>query len=128
MLAGALLLQGLSGVAGGFALVADPSGGALGLPRSWLDGSPFEDYLMPGLILLFILGLIPLIVAWVVWKARRGSWLAALAVGVALLGWLAVQVLVIGYQADPPLQAIYGALGLGIVVLSLLPSVRRLTA
>jgi hypothetical protein len=51
LLLGALAWQGLTGLAGGVALVADPSGRALGLPAGWLEGTPFADYLVPGLVL-----------------------------------------------------------------------------
>lgn len=120
-----LAFQGLSGVAGGLGLLADPSGATLGLPRGWLVGSPFEDYLIPGAVLLLVLGVAPLIVARQVWAGRRGGWLAAVILGAALVTWIAVQVRMIGYRSDPPLQAVYGALGLLIFALGLAPSVRR---
>lgn len=119
-----LVFQGLSGLAGGFGLISDPSGGAVGLPASWLEGSPFGNYLVPGLILFAVLGVLPLVAAWGVWTRRWWSWIAALFVGAALVTWIAVQILVVGYHADPPLQAIYGGVGLVILVLSLLPSAR----
>ncbi len=37
----------------------DPRGGVLQMPVSWLDGSSFHDYLIPGLILLLTLGCSP---------------------------------------------------------------------
>lgn len=42
---------------------------------------------------------------------------------VALLLWLAVQIAVIGYQAEPPLQLIYGIVGAVILATSLAPGV-----
>ena len=59
----ALAMQGLSGLAGGYGLIADPSGEAVGLRLAWLDQTPFSDYLLPGLILLIVLGAFPLIVS-----------------------------------------------------------------
>lgn len=124
LLMAALLFQGLSGVVGGIGLVSDPSGGSLGFPVSWLDGSPFTDYLIPGLVLLIMLGIIPLIVLYGLWKRLYWGWLGALLVGVALIIWIGVEILIIGYQPQPPLQLIYGILGLIIVILALLPGVR----
>lgn len=121
----ALLFQGLSGVAGGYGFVGDPTGGALGIPVDWLQGSPFNDYLVPGLILLLLLGVFPLFVVYGMWTRRAWSWGAALLVGLALIVWIAVEILIIGYHHRPPLQLVYGSLGLLIVVLVLLPSVRR---
>jgi hypothetical protein len=114
-----LIFQGLSGLAGGFGLLRSPSGEGLGLPASWLEGSPFNDYLIPGIVLFLALGLAPLVVAWGTWMRRSWSQLAALAVGAALVVWIAVQILIIGYQPDPPLQAVYGGVGVAIVGLAL---------
>jgi len=96
-LALALVFQGMSGLGGGIGLVADPSGAFVGLPLGWLRGSPFRDYLVPGLVLLTALGIAPLIAAWGLWADRAWSWVVGLAVGVALLAWLAVQIGVVGY-------------------------------
>lgn len=125
LLAGLLLFQGLSGVAGGFGLIGDPTGEAIGIPRAWLEGSPFRNYLIPGVVLFAVLGVVPLIVARAVWVGLRGSRTAALIVGAALVVWIVVQILVVGYQTKPPLQAFYGSLGLILVGLSLVGSVRR---
>lgn len=49
-------LVGFPALGGGGLLIADPSGGEIGLPVAWLASSPFADYLVPG-VLLFVLGL-----------------------------------------------------------------------
>lgn len=124
VLLSALSIQGLSGLVGGLGLVLDPTGASIGLPVEWLAGSPFTDFLVPGLVLFTVLGIAPLAAAHGAWKRRTWSWAACLAVGVALLVWLAVEVAVIGYQSQPPLQLVYGLVGGAIVVTALLPSVR----
>ena len=58
-----LLVQGLGGIGGGLSLVLKPDGSVMGMPVSHLDGSPFSDYLIPGLILLLVLGVLPLVAA-----------------------------------------------------------------
>jgi peptidoglycan/LPS O-acetylase OafA/YrhL len=120
----ALLFQGLSGVAGGICHQADPSGGNIQLPLSWLEGSPFDSYLIPGLILLVVLGIFPLVVLYGLWKRQYWGWISALLVGAALVVWIAVEVLIIGYHPQPPLQLIYGSLGVVIIILTLLPGAR----
>lgn len=125
LLMAALLFQGLSGVAGGFGLIRDPSGRSLQIPLNWLEGSPFTDYLIPGWILLVVLGILPLIVFYGLWRRQYWGWLGALVVGLALIIWIVVEILIIGYQPQPPLQLIYGSLGVIILVLALLPGVRR---
>lgn len=122
----ALAFQGLSGLSGGIALIVDPTGDAIGIPIEWLSESSFGSYLIPGLILLTVLGIAPLVVALSVWGRRRWSIAAALAVGAGLLIWIAVEVAIIGYQPSPPLQLIYGLLGGIILGLSLVVmAVRR---
>jgi hypothetical protein len=120
-----VLFQGLSGIGGGIALVMDPAGGTLQISVRRLQGSPFNDYLIPGLILLLLLGMFPVIVVYGLWARLIWSGPAALLVGVALIIWIGVEVLIVGYHSDPPLQLIYGLLGTAILVLALLPSVRQ---
>lgn len=124
LLAG-LLFQGLSGLAGGAGLVADPSGRLLQMPQGLLEGAPFEDYLIPGLILFSVLGVFPLVAFNGLWRERAWAWPAALVVGIALVVWIGVEMLMIGYQAQPPLQLIYGLLGVVLLALVMLPSVRE---
>jgi membrane protein implicated in regulation of membrane protease activity len=45
-------------------------------------------------------------------------------VGVALVIWIGVEILMIGYQAQPPLQLIYGTVGVVMLILLLLASVK----
>ena len=50
------LFIGIGAIGGGFMLVKDPSGKALGVPLSFLEGSPFRDFLIPGIFLLTVNG------------------------------------------------------------------------
>jgi hypothetical protein len=119
-----LVLLGLGAVGGGYFLVLDPSGEIIGLPRTALDGSPFSDYLVPGLTLLLLLGLFPLLVAAALWRRSWWAHPAALLVSVLLLVFLAIEIAVVGYVADPPFQLVFGALGVVLLLLTLTPSVR----
>jgi hypothetical protein len=49
------------------------------------------------------------------WQRHPAAPLLTFAVGGALLIWLIVEIVVVGYSNDPPLQAAY--LGLGLVIL-----------
>ena len=115
-----LLFQGVSAAAGGYGLLADPSGAAVGLPPELLRGSPFPDYLVPGLVLLIVLGAGPLLAAYGVWTRRRWAWLSSSVVGIALVIWIGVQILVVGFHAYPPFQSLYGLIGVAIAVLAFL--------
>lgn len=108
------LFLAVGAVAGGLALMAGPKGEILPLPVSALAGSMFADYVLPGAVLFTVLGLGPLAGAVLAW--RRHSWAPFLAfsIGVALLVWLTVQIAVVGYSSEPPLQAFY--LGLAVLM------------
>ncbi len=105
---------------GGLALVLGPHGEILPLPVSQLHGSPFDSYFVPGLILFTILGIGPLLVAFLAWRRQRWAPLLTIGVGVTLLAWLTIEIVIVGYSNEPPLQPIYlvmaaviGLIGLG---------------
>jgi hypothetical protein len=81
------------------------------IPVSALKGSPFETYFVPGLILFCVLGLCPLAAATLAWLRHPLAPIAALAVGVALLIWMVVEIATVGYSNNPPLQPFYLLLG-----------------
>ena len=81
------------------------------LPLAALQGSPFETYFAPGLILFCALGLGPLAAALLAWRRHPLAPIAALGVGVALLIWMAVEIAIVGYSNSPPLQPFYVLLG-----------------
>lgn len=117
--------QGLSGLVGGIGLVIDPTGESLQIPISWLDNSPFSDYLIPGLILMIVLGFFPIITLYRLWFKMNWALLFAKVLGLALIVWIAVEILIIDYQPNPPLQLIYGLVGLLILALVFLPTVQK---
>jgi hypothetical protein len=96
---------------GGGALMLGSRGEIIPLPLSALKGSPFETYFAPGLILFCALGLGPLAAALLAWLRHPLAPLAALGVGIALLIWMAVEIAIVGYSNDPPLQPFYVLLG-----------------
>jgi hypothetical protein len=112
-------LLGIGALAGGLILILAPRGEVLPLPLSALAGSPFDTYFVPGLILFGALGLGPLAAAALAWRRDPLAPLASLVVGAALLIWVAVEVAIIGYSNEPPLQAIYAVLGAAITVVAL---------
>jgi len=120
-----MLFQGLSGLFGGIALVIDPSGELLQMPLSMLAGSPFNTFLIPGIILLIILGIFPMVIFYGLWKRTNWAWSGALMVSAALIIWIGVEIWMVGYHSEPPLQLIYGLLGLILLVLVMLSSVRN---
>ena len=95
--------------------MAGPHGEVLPLPVSLLAGSPFHSYFGPGAILFTVLGLGPLGAAFSAWRRLAAAPMMTVAVGGALLIWLVVEIAIVGYANDPPLQPFY--LGLGVVIM-----------
>ena len=106
----------IGALVGGAALLLGPRGEILPLPVSALAGSPFADYSVPGAILFIVIGLGPLAAAVLTWRRHRLAPLLACATGGALIIWLAVEIAIVGYSNKPPLQALYLALGVVIVL------------
>lgn len=115
-------LLGVSGLAGGAQFILDPAGGIVGISTAELAGSPFADYLVPGIVLFVVLGVGPLVVCYGLLRTRRWAWPAAIAVGLALAVWVLVEGLVIGFGER--LQIPHFLQAVAIVVLAAVPSVR----
>lgn len=91
--------------------------GAKGVPTEWLAGSPFSDYRQPSLILGVVVGgtLVAAAVAvFARWPVARPL---ALASGAVLLGWIVIQLAMIGYVSwMQPAIAISAAVILALAV------------
>ena len=132
-----VLYQAVSGLFGGAALIYDPQGHIFNMPVFVLNGSPFEDYLIPGIILFVLLGIVPLVTLYGlirpqkmkflnflnVYSDQAWSWTYSLYTGIMLIIWMDVQIMVIG--GGHFLQTIYAFVGVAIVIITLLPPVKR---
>lgn len=119
-----LFFQTISGLFGGGALVLDPTGNSLQIPISFLDGSPFHNYLIPGFILFTALGVSPGIVFYGIMRRTSWAWSGSVLVSITLIIWIIVEIAMIGYHSNPPLQLIYGSVGIFLLILTQLPSVQ----
>jgi hypothetical protein len=119
-------IQAIGAIAGGIGLVRDPIDN-IGMPLSMLEGSPFRDYLVPGLILLVVVGLFALLVFAGLLRRWRPAWWLSLASGGGLVIWTVTEIGLLGYLpgAGIGLQSFMAALGVAIVVLTLLKPTRR---
>jgi len=86
---------GLGALGGGVLLVKDPSGSTLGLPLSFLEGSPFRDFLIPGIFLLTVNGIGSMIGAALTFTRRRYAQELAIVLGAILVLWIVIQVIII---------------------------------
>ncbi len=86
---------GIGAMGGGFMLVKDPSGSALGVPLSLLEGSPFPNFLIPGIFLLAVNGVGSMIGAGLSFTRRRYAQEIAIVLGAILVAWILIQVVII---------------------------------
>jgi hypothetical protein len=93
LLGGLLAFGALNAFAGGYYGLS----GAPGVPREWLAGSPFADYVIPSLVLVLVVGGSLLIAAAAVLARLRTARPTAYAAAAILLIWIVVQVAIIGY-------------------------------
>jgi hypothetical protein len=85
----------LGALYGGGALILGPDGHLLGMPTSLLAGSPFHSYLLPGIILFTFVGIAPLLAAAMTIRQQVIAPVAAVAVGLTLIGWVSVEMIVL---------------------------------
>ena len=133
----AIAILAITGIYGGVALILDKSGANLKLSTNLLESTIFNSYLVPGIILLILLGFFPTITAFGlitrkksrvankinIYKKRHWAWTYSLYCGIMLVLWIDIQVMMIG--GGYILQSIYAILGVLIIVLALMPSVMK---
>jgi hypothetical protein len=109
-------LIGLGAIGGGIATLT----GAFDqwFPVAWLQGTPFSDYTIPGLILLIVVGGGMLLAAAAQFIQREWAVLLSAAMGFVMLGWIACEVAIIDRYAQAVVpstvaqQILFPALGL----------------
>jgi hypothetical protein len=90
-----LVALGTGALAGGAALVAAPNGSVMGFDTSILAGSPFPDFLVPGLVLGGLFGVGSLAVAVAGLRRARLAPFLAFGIGCGQMIWILVQVSII---------------------------------
>jgi hypothetical protein len=117
-LLGALFAFGaLNAFAGGYYGLS----GAEGVPREWLAGSPFSDYVVPSLVLFVVVGGALALAAVMVFRGHPLARAIACAAAAVLLVWIVVQVAIIGYVSWMQ-PATFAAGLLMLLLISLLPA------
>ena len=105
-----LLFHAISALFGGWILMSDPSGETLDMPIRYLEHSPFETFLVPGIILFITNGIFSLLFAvTALLKFMNYSWLVILQ-GFILIGWLIIQIIMIR-EFYGPLHVLYFSVG-----------------
>jgi len=94
--AGVCGVIGVGALYGGVRLLVDAE--ALGVKESWLEGTAFSDYRLPGVVLIVVIGGGMIATALAALRRSRLAGPAALVMGATLLVWGAVETLTIGYR------------------------------
>ena len=105
-----LVAVALNALAAGYSFITDPSGKEIGISTDYLRPSaPFSDYLIPGIVLFVVNGVLSLIVAvWATWELKAYPWLV-MAQGCILVGWIGIQLMMV--TASHPLHLFIAAIG-----------------
>lgn len=100
----------------GILLISNPDGSIMNLPLSLLDGTPFNDFKIPGILLAAIVGGINLLAVFFNLQRHRDRYNWALAGGVAITSWIIAQMILTG--AVHWLHILYFAVGILITLLA----------
>ena len=109
---------GLGAIFGGIALLTGAFNFDQWIPVAWLQGTPFSDYTIPGLLLLIVVGGGMLMAATTVFVKREWAVLISAVMGLVMIGFEVVEVAIIDRYAQavvPPTivqQILMSTLGL----------------
>lgn len=129
---------GLGAIGGGGAMILSPSGKLMGMPLFLLKSSPFTNFLIPGIILFSVLGVIPIILIYALIKKPkwRGfeffnvfndmhwAWSFSIYIGFALIIWIQTEMMFM--KAVHWSHTLYMFIALLILLVALLPQMRLL--
>lgn len=90
-----LLFTGVNAVVAGILFVIDPSGKKIGMSTSYLSHSPFSTFLIPGITLLVVNGLLNIITAILSIKKYKHYPFLIILQGLLLSGWILIQVIMV---------------------------------
>jgi len=121
---------------GGIPMILDPSGDMLKMPISLLDNSPISSFLIPGIILTSLFGVLPVVIIFALLKRPSWRWVDSLNllpdmdwgwtftlyIGFGQVIWISVQTVII--NTATLVHLFYTLLGVSIVAVALLTPVR----
>lgn len=91
------LFIAIGAIPAGILMILEPDGASIGMSTEILASAPFNTFLIPGLVLFFVLGLLNLIAAFLSFKKNKYAGILAFLLGIMLLIWLFVQIYFIGF-------------------------------
>ena len=129
----------IGAIGGGIVLICSPTGEMIGLPLSEFRNIPFSSFLIPGIILFFVLGVIPLLLIrallkkpeskiaerFNIFKDMHWLWTYSIYIAFSLIGWIQIQLIFL-QGAVHWLQTFYIFYAIIIIIVALLPQIRYL--
>ena len=133
-----LLFLAAGGLYGGIAMLVDPTGNLLGVTEA-LSLLPVSNFILPGIFLVVVMGLAPLLLSYALiarpkwpwlaplfeWSQYYWAWTATLILVAVLATWLAVEGVLMGFF---PITYVTAVVGLFLLLFALLPGVRKFYA
>lgn len=131
-----LALLGIGAIFGGGVLMISPSGKLFGMPLSMLENSPFNNFLIPGIILFAVLGLAPVGLAFALikrpnykfpelfnfYKDMYWAWTYCIYIAFALIIWIQIEMTFL--RAIHWSHTLYMFFAIAILFVALLPQIR----
>jgi len=128
----------LGAIIGGGTLTISPTGKLLRMPLYLLEKSPFNNYLIPGIILFSVFGLAPLLLIFALIKKPIGkfaetfnffkdmhwSWTYSIYVAFALIIWLQIEMMFL--QTVYWIHTFYMIYAIVLIFVALLPQIRNI--
>lgn len=90
-----LFFTGINALIAGFLFIIDPTGQSIGMSISYLSNSPFNSFLIPGIVLFTINGLMNIVTAILCLKNYKHYSSLISIQGLLLSGWILIQVLLV---------------------------------
>jgi hypothetical protein len=130
-------LLGLGAIFGGGAMILDPTGSMIRLPLELLDHSILPNFLIPGIVLFLLFGLLPLLLFRPLLKKpysrffeglnllsdMHWAWTFVIYIGFGLIIWIQVQMTVI--EDVHWVHDLYTYWAIFILAMALMPGVRE---
>ena len=106
----------LTSTLSGSLMIIRPDGALLGLPVSLLGGTPFKDFLIPGILLTSVVGGVNLLAVFHNLKRHTSRYNWAIASGIIITGWIIGQMTLI--KAFHWLHILYLVIGIFIILIA----------
>jgi len=130
-------IESFGALYGGINLVNDPSGESINLPLKLLEGSIFNNFIIPGIILFLALGFFPFMLIFPllfkpkwplmnvlnIYPSYHWAWTYTIYTAIMLISWINIQMMIL--TTSSVLQGVFGLMGVLILIVALSPRVKR---